>query len=127
MQPKLFEKSATTAEIEKVLLYALGEFQSRGKELADRELALDRLRGAVLRAFEKFGLEHLGDREVVDGLRNLGATIVEVPTFFAKHPFRVTVPEETAQIAKTYFAGLSHVARKDSVTIKTKTLQTNCT
>ena len=39
-----------TIEVEKILLYALGEFQSRGKVLADRELALDRLRGAFKRA-----------------------------------------------------------------------------
>ena len=109
MQPKLFEKSATSGEIEKVLLYALGDFQSRGKVLADRQLALDRLRGAFLRAFEKFGVEAISDRDLADGLKSLGASVVEVPTFVAKHPFRVTVPPGTAQIARTYFAGFSRV------------------
>lgn len=108
MQPKLFEKAATTADLEKVLLYALGDFQSRGKILAERELAFDRLRGAFLRAFEKFGIEELPDREVVDGLKKLGARVIAVPTFVAKHPYRVTVSKETAQIANTYYAGLSH-------------------
>jgi len=112
MQPSLFENTATTAEIEKVLLYALGDFQSRGKALADRELAFDRLRGAFLRAFEKFGLKDLSDRDVVEVLGKLGARIVEVPSFVAKHPYRVTVPKETAQIAKTYYAGLSPAVQR---------------
>jgi hypothetical protein len=107
MQPKLFEKSATTDELEKVLLYALGDFQSRGKVLAERELAFDRLRGAFLRAFEKFGVEDLPDRVVAESLEKLGARVASVPTFVAKHPFRVTVSEETAQLAKTYYAGFS--------------------
>jgi hypothetical protein len=107
MQPKLFEKEANASEVEKVLLYALGDFQSRGKVLAERQLAFDRLRGAFLRAFEKFGVEELNDRTIVEGLKHLGASVVEVPTFVAKHPYRITIPDETAQIARTYFAGLS--------------------
>ena len=53
-QPTLFESNAETAQTEEVLLYALGDFQSRGLVLADRELPLDRLLGAFKRAFEHF-------------------------------------------------------------------------
>ncbi len=93
MQPKLFEVPTETVEIENVILYALGDFQSRGKVLANRELALDRLRGAFLRAFAKFGIEDTSDEQIVAGLRNLGVTVKEVPRFVAKHPYRVTVPD----------------------------------
>src|SRR5687768_10411882 len=106
-QPKLFDPPADTAEIEKVLLYALGDFQARGKQLVDRELAFDRLRGAFLRAFNKFGIDELPDNIVAEGLRKIGARVVEVPNFVAKHPYRVVVGSDTAQIAKTYYAGLS--------------------
>ena len=94
MQPKLFEQPLERVSIEDVLLYALGDFQSRGKVLADRELALDRLHGAFLRAFEKFGIAELPDEQIVEGLKNLGATVVEVPSFVAKRPYRVTVSTE---------------------------------
>jgi hypothetical protein len=95
-QPKLFDQMTDSVALEDVLLYALGDFQSRGKVLADRELALDRLHGAFLRAFERFGIAELSDEQIVKGLQNLGAYVVEVPNFVAKRPYRVTVNAETS-------------------------------
>ncbi len=69
-QPNLFETSAPAAQVEQILLYALGEFQSRGKVLADRELALDRLRGAFKRACEKFGASELPDEKLPTAWKN---------------------------------------------------------
>ena len=91
MQPKLFENTTETVSIEDVILYALGDFQTRGKVLAERELALDRLRGAFLRAFAKYGVGERLDEEIVAGLRKLGARVSEVPSFVAKHPYHVMV------------------------------------
>jgi hypothetical protein len=76
-QPNLFD--VKTIEVENILLYALGEFQSRGKVLADRELALDRLRGAFKRATEKFGTEEFSDEEIAKGLEKLGSKVIRVP------------------------------------------------
>lgn len=90
-QPNLFESNGASETIENILLYALGEFQSRGKVLANRELALDRLRGAFKRASEKFGTEEFSDEEIAKGLEKIGANVKQVPSFVAKHPFRVTV------------------------------------
>lgn len=98
-QPNLFETVAPAAPVERILLYALGEFQSRGKVLADRELALDRLRGAFKRASEKFGAEEFSDEKLAEGLAKLGANIKRVPNFVAKHPFRITVNSEIARRA----------------------------
>ncbi len=102
-QPELFEPKTENAEIEKVLLYALGDFQSRKKVLAERELALDRLRGAFKRAAEKFGMAELPDEKIAENLEKLGAKVVEVPSFVAKHPFRVTVSFETAERARRFY------------------------
>ena len=102
-QPNLFETAAPVAPIERILLYALGEFQSRGKVLADRELALDRLRGAFKRASEKFGTEIFSDEQLAEGLAKLGANIKRVPNFVAKHPFRVTVQRQLAERAKAIY------------------------
>lgn len=102
-QPNLFETASFAPEIERILLYALGEFQSRGKVLADRELALDRLRGAFKRAAEKFNAEEFSDEEIAKNLEKLGATIKRVPNFVAKHPFRVTVPNRLAEKARIDF------------------------
>src|SRR5215203_4756732 len=102
-QPELFEQTTKNAEIEKVLLYALGEFQARKKVLAERELALDRLRGAFKRAAEKFGIDELSDEQIAENLEKLGAKVVKVPTFVAKHPFRVTVSFETAEHARHFY------------------------
>ncbi len=102
-QPELFEQTTKNAEIERVLLYALGEFQSRKKVLANRELALDRLRGAFKRAAEKFGVPELTDEIIAENLEKLGAKVVRVPSFVAKHPFRVTVSFETAERARRLY------------------------
>lgn len=101
-QLNLFEAEGTP-EIEKVLLYALGDFQSRGLTLAERELPLDRLRGAFKRAAENFGLEEFSDEKLAENLEKLGAKIVEVPSYVAKHPFRVTVPMNLAEKAKDFY------------------------
>jgi len=103
-QPTLFEPNTPNPEIEKVLLYALGDFQSRKKVLADRELALDRLRGAFKRAAEKFGITELSDESIAETLETLGAKIIKVPSFVAKHPFRVTVSFETAERARQFYS-----------------------
>lgn len=102
-QPELFESKTPNPEIEKVLLYALGDFQSRKKVLADRELALDRLRGAFKRAAEKFGIDELSDEKIAETLEKLGAKIVKVPSFVAKHPFRITVSNDLAFRAKEFY------------------------
>ncbi len=102
-QPGLFDFDASKTEIEKVLFYALGEFQSRGKILAGRELALDRLRGAFKRAAEKFNLEEFSDEEIAKGLEKCGSKVVRVPNFVAKHPFRVTIQSDLAEKAKQIY------------------------
>lgn len=100
-QPTLFQPRAVDAE--RLLLYALGEFQSRGKVLAERQLPLDRLRGAFKRASEKFQTEELSDEKIVLALERLGAKVVRKPSFVAKHPFRVTVPNELSEKAKEIY------------------------
>jgi len=102
-QPNLFEIETDAPEIEKILFFALGEFQSRGKVLADRELALDRLRGAFKRACEKFGANELPDEQIAESLENLGANVKRIPSFVAKHPFRITVSNTTAERAKQFY------------------------
>ena len=102
-QPNLFESNADAPIVEKVLLYALGDFQSRGLTLANRELPLDRLRGAFKRAAEKFGVEEFSDENLAENLEKLGAKIVKVPIYVAKHPFRVTVLENLADKAKDFY------------------------
>jgi len=104
MQPNLYEKPAETVDLETVILYALGDFQSRGKVLANRELAFDRLRGAFLRAFQKFRIPEVSDEQIVQTLKNLGAAIDEVPKFVAKRPFRITVDSQTATDAINLFS-----------------------
>lgn len=100
-QPTLFEQKAT--ETEKIILYALGDFQSRKKVLAERELALDRLRGAFKRAAEVFEVEELSDETIAGQLEKMGAKVVKVPSFVAKHPFRVTVQTELAERAFEFY------------------------
>ena len=102
-QPNLFDNNARSVENETVILYALGEFQSRGKTLAGRELALDRLRGAFKRAAEKFAVAEFSDETIAENLGKLGAKILRVPSFVAKHPFRVTVQNELAEKAKEFY------------------------
>ena len=103
IQPTLFDQETENADIEKILLYALGEFQARKKVLANRELPLDRLRGAFKRASDKFDRDELNDRETVDNLKKLGANVVEVPNFVAKHPFRVTISNELAEKSGEFY------------------------
>lgn len=97
-QSTLFEERSGKGEIdtEQVVLYALGDFQARGKVLAGRDLPLDRLRGALRRASEAHNIVELSDEEAVATLRALGAEVRQVPPFVAKHPFRVIVPVELA-------------------------------
>ncbi len=104
IQPELFDTNTENAQIEQILLYALGEFQARGKVLADRELALDRLRGAFKRACEKFGVGEFSDEKIAENLEKLNAKVVKVPSFVAKHPFRVTISERTAEQAKQFYS-----------------------
>jgi hypothetical protein len=104
-QPTLFEKQTGQDEVEteQLVLYALGEFQARGKVLAARDLPLDRLRGAFKRAAESFGIEELTDERAVAVLASIGANIRRVQPFVAKHPFRVIVPAELAQRALSVY------------------------
>jgi hypothetical protein len=107
-QPTLFEKegSPTAPAVEQVVLYALGDFQSRGKVLAQRELPLDRLRGALRRASELFSTEELADEQAVAVFSALGAHIRRVPPFVAKHPFYITVPTELAMRARDVYQSI---------------------
>ena len=101
-QPTLFEP-AETVDATRLALYALGDFQSRGKLLADRPLALDRLRGAFKRAAGKFQIAELGDEVIAETLERLGARVVRRPSFVAKHPFTVTVSGELSETAKAIY------------------------
>ena len=103
-QPNLFDAAASAPEIENILLYALGEFQSRGKVLADRELPLDRLRGAFKRACEKYATDELSDDNLAENLSKIGARVVKVPSFVAKHPYKITVNNKLAAQAKDFYA-----------------------
>lgn len=101
-QPTLFDKRSgqSVVDVEQVVLYALGNFQARGKALAQRDLPLDRLRGALRRASEAYEIEELSDEDAVEVLRMLGAEVRQVPSFVAKHPFRVIVSTELADRAQ---------------------------
>ena len=103
-QPTFFDKDnrGGGADAERVVLYALGDFQARGKALAGRDLPLDRLRGALRRAADAFGADELGDEQAAAALSALGASVRRVPAFFAKHPFRVVVPDALAERARDY-------------------------
>lgn len=104
-QPTLFEKrrGQDAIDTEQVVLYALGDFQARGKVLAQRDLPLDRLRGALRRASEAHGIEELSDEDAVAAFKSLGAEVRQVPSFVAKHPFRVIVPVELAERSRLSF------------------------
>ncbi|MCA1591887.1 MAG: hypothetical protein LC754_04380 [Acidobacteria bacterium] len=103
-QPTFFdqERKGGAVDAERIVLYALGDFQERGKLLAERELPLDRLRGALRRAAEKFAVEELDDELAVAAFSALGARVRRVPSFFAKHPYQVTVPAELAERARSF-------------------------
>jgi hypothetical protein len=104
-QPTLFaertNRSAVTGE--QLALSALGEFQARGKVLIDRELPLDRLRGALRRAAETLDVAELSDDEAAAVFESLGAQVRRVPPYVAKHPFRVTVPANLAVRAHEFY------------------------
>ena len=105
-QPTFFDpepQAQQGANAERVALYALGEFQARGHELIGRDLPLDRLRGALRRAAERFGIGELSDESAASALGALGAQVRRVPSFFAKHPFRVNVAAPLAQRAREFF------------------------
>ncbi|MDT7777751.1 MAG: hypothetical protein QOC99_263 [Acidobacteriota bacterium] len=104
-QPTFFDKQSTAGDLEaeRILLYALGDFQARGKVLAERDLPFDRLRGAFRRAAEAFDTPELEDEKVAAALSALGANVRRVPTFVAKHPFRVVVPKLLAERAHAFF------------------------
>lgn len=105
-QPTLFEqRSKEIADDggERLALFALGEFQARGKALANRELPLDRLRGALRRACEALGFEEPDDESAVRSFAALGAHVSRVPPFVAKHPYRVTVPPDLAERALKFY------------------------
>jgi hypothetical protein len=107
-QPTFFDREEPPrgAEAERLVLYALGDFQARGKVLAERDLPFDRLRGALRRAAEAFGVDELGDEQAAAALSALGASVRRVPAFFAKHPFRVVVPVALAERAREYLEQL---------------------
>jgi hypothetical protein len=104
-QTELFAGKETTdaSEPDRVVLYALADFQLRGKLLAERELPLDRLRGALRRAADAFGVAELSDEDAVAAIQTLGGRVRRVPPYVAKHPFRVTVPTEVAERAKQFY------------------------
>jgi hypothetical protein len=108
-QPTLFEKKGQQGkrDDEQLVLYALGDFQSRGKVLAERDLPLDRLRGAFRRAAEAFGLSEFEDERLVRALQALGANVRQVPAFVAKHPFRVIIHIELAERARQVYEKLT--------------------
>lgn len=105
-QPTLFDerKNAGHDGGERLTLYALGEFQSRGLTLAGRELPLDRLRGALRRAAEALGCDEPDDEAAARSFGALGAHVSRVPPFVAKHPYRVTVPPPLAARALKFYA-----------------------
>lgn len=105
-QPSLFERKTTDGDTpppEQVVLYALGDFQARGLVLAERDLPLDRLRGALKRATEAYGINELDDEQAIAAFKSLGAHVRRVPSFVAKHPFRVTVPVTLAERAREVY------------------------
>lgn len=104
-QNSFFDVEAVPGEHDaaRLVLYALGEFQERGKVLAGRDLPIDRLRGALRRAATTFGAPELDDEAAVAALDALGANVRRVPTFVAKHPFRVVVPEPLAEKSRRFF------------------------
>lgn len=96
------EPPADGPDAERLVLYALGDFQARGKVLAGRDLPLDRLRGALRRSAEAHGVDMLGDEQAVAALAALGANVRRVPAFFAKHPYRVVVSAPLAERALAF-------------------------
>lgn len=107
-QPGLFESSADDVRIGEVVRFALGDFQSRGLELAGRRLALDRLLGAFRRAFEEFDIAPVADEDLASALKRAGALVEEVPGYVAKHPYRVTVSQALADDSLNFYRARRH-------------------
>lgn len=101
-QPGLFDPKKSF-DARDIVLYALGDFQDRGFLLEGRELALDRLLGALKRAYTAFDVVALNDEHVASVLGELGAEVSKLPGFVAKHPFRITVSSELAVESLEYF------------------------
>lgn len=115
-QPTLFEsqsKQSATVEDERLVLYALGNFQARGKVLVERDLPLDRLRGALKRASEAFGVHELEDERAVAALSALGAQVQRRHSFAAKHPYHIIVPRDLAEQASRAYEEIIAVETKD--------------
>ena len=103
-QTELFAgKKEEAIDFERIVLYALADFQVRGKVLAERELPLDRLRGALRRAADAFNVAELSDEAAAAAIQTLGARVRRVPPYVAKHPYRVVVPFEVAERAKQFY------------------------
>ncbi|MGH9900203.1 MAG: hypothetical protein ACRD63_06400 [Pyrinomonadaceae bacterium] len=109
-QPALFSgirmlrgSELVESEEETLVLFALGDFQSRGKQLAERELPLDRLRGAFRRAAERYQTEEMTDQRMIAILRRLGAETTKLPSYVAKHPYRVRVNNALADRASVFY------------------------
>jgi len=117
-QPTLFaqRKKPEAVGHDQLILYALGDFQARGKALAGRELPLDRLRGAVRRAAEVFEAEMLSDEEAVSAFSRIGAQVRQVPPFVAKHPFRITVSTDVAEHAHRVYQEFVARVRAEAAT-----------
>lgn len=100
-QPTLFDRQSRGQAVddERLVLYALGNFQARGKILVERDLPLDRLRGALRRASDAFGVEELEDERAVSILAALGAQVQRRHSFAAKHPYHIIVPQALAERA----------------------------
>ncbi len=96
------DNDAAGVDAERVVLYALGDFQARGLALAGRDLPLDRLRGALRRAAEAFGVEELGDEEAAAAFVALGAAVRRGPSCVANHPSSVVVREDLAAGARLF-------------------------
>ncbi|MBD0371709.1 MAG: hypothetical protein ICV60_12790 [Pyrinomonadaceae bacterium] len=101
-QPTLFDQQSKQSAVsdERLVLYALGDFQARGLVLAERDLPLDRLRGALRRAADAFGVEQLTDEDAVTIMAALGAQVQRRHSFAAKHPYHVIVPHALAERAR---------------------------
>lgn len=103
-QPTLFDlPAANIVAPEDFVLYALGEFQARKKELVGRALPLDRLKGAFRRAAEVLRTNEPPDDALAEELKKLGARVVRVEQFVAKHPFRITVNQDLAARALDFY------------------------
>ena len=119
-QTELFdERKAGNSKIapDRVVLYALADFQLRGKTLAERELPLDRLRGALRRAADALGVSELSDEDAVSAIQMLGCRVRRVPPYVAKHPFRITVPTQVAERARQFYQEQDARAANDSTNV----------